>query len=89
MAMAGGYILADELARQPDHKAAFAAYQDFLKPQVDKRRRDVARFAGIFLPSNNSWPWLRRLVIKLLFSRALIGYGLAAFGTNSALRRRA
>ena len=85
MAMAGGYVLAQELARQPDHAAAFAAYQNFLKPHVDKRRRDAARFAGMFVPSQRSRPWLRRLALKLLFSAPLIKIGLRFFGTKSVL----
>ena len=88
MAMAGGYVLAEELARHADHAAAFAAYQNFLKPHVDKKQRDAARFAGLFVPKPNSWPWLRRLTIKLLFSRALIKFGLATFGMKSVLAGR-
>jgi 2-polyprenyl-6-methoxyphenol hydroxylase-like FAD-dependent oxidoreductase len=85
MAMAGGYVLAHELARRPDHATAFTAYQNFLKPHVDKRRRDAARFAGIFVPSARSRPWLRRLALKLLFSAPLIKFGLRFFGTKSVL----
>ncbi|MEJ2379103.1 MAG: FAD-dependent monooxygenase [Pseudolabrys sp.] len=85
MAMAGGYVLAEELARHADPAAAFAAYQDRLKPHVDKKQRGAARFAGLFVPKRNSWPWLRRLTIKLLFSRALLRLGLGAFGTKSVL----
>ena len=89
MAMAGGYVLAQELARQADHTAAFAAYQAFLKPSVDKKRKDAARFAGLFVPSARSHPWLRRLVLRLLFSRPLIGPGLKFFGANSVIAGRA
>lgn len=90
MAMAAGYVLAQEIARRPDdHAAAFAAYQDFLKPHVDKRRRDAARLARIFVPSTRSRPWLRRLAIRLLFSRPLIRPGLALFGTTSVIAGRA
>ena len=88
MAMAGGYILAQELARQSDHGAAFAAYQAFLKPPVDKKQKDAARFAGLFVPSARSHPWLRRLFIRALFSRALIGPGLKFFGADSCLADR-
>jgi len=38
MAMARGYVLAQELARHSDYGAAFEAYQVFLKPPVDKSR---------------------------------------------------
>ena len=64
MAMAGAYVLAEELGRHADHAAAFAAYQQFLKPRVDKKQRDAARFARLFVPSRRSRPWLRRLVAQ-------------------------
>ena len=86
MAMAGAYVLAQELKRQGGHTAAFAAYQDFLKPHVERKQRDAARFARLFVPSARSRPWLRRLTLRALFSRPLIGYGLALFGVRSALR---
>jgi 2-polyprenyl-6-methoxyphenol hydroxylase-like FAD-dependent oxidoreductase len=88
MAMAGGYVLAQQLTRQPDHASAFAAYQDFLKPYVDKRQKDAARFAGLFVPKPNSWPWLRHLTIRLIFSRALLGLVLRSFGSRSVLSGR-
>ena len=69
--------------------AAFAAYQSFLKPPVDKKQNDAARFAGLFVPSARSHPWLRRLILRLLFSRALIRPGLAFFGANSVIAGRA
>jgi 2-polyprenyl-6-methoxyphenol hydroxylase-like FAD-dependent oxidoreductase len=89
MAMAGGYLLADALVRHPDYAIAFTAYQDILKPPVEKRQRDAARFAALFVPQRNSWPWLRHLVIRLFFSRPLIRYGLGSFGTRSVLPRPA
>jgi 2-polyprenyl-6-methoxyphenol hydroxylase-like FAD-dependent oxidoreductase len=88
MAMAGGYVLAAELARQDDHAAAFAAYQNFLKPYVDKKQKDAARFAGMFVPKPDSWPWLRRLAIRLLFARPLIDLVLLSFGAKSVLASR-
>ena len=88
MAMAGGYVLAEELSRHDDPGAAFAAYQDRLKPSVDKKQRDAARFAGLFVPKPNSWPWLRRLTIRLFFSPPLLRLGLSSFGTKSVLAER-
>jgi len=88
MAMAGGYVLAQELARQPNHETAFAAYQNFLRPHVERRRKDAARFAGLFVPGARSRSWLRRRVIKLLFSNAGLKYGLRFFGSKSALAGR-
>jgi len=85
MAIAGGYVLAQELARQSDHETAFAAYQIFLRPHVERRRKDAARFADLFVPGARSRPWLRRLIIKLLFSKAVLKYGLRFFGSKSVL----
>jgi 2-polyprenyl-6-methoxyphenol hydroxylase-like FAD-dependent oxidoreductase len=88
MAMAGGYVLAQELAKQDDHAAAFAAYQNVLKPPIDKKQRDAARFAGLFVPKPESWPWLRRLAIQLIFSRPLIDLVLVSFGSKRILAGR-
>ena len=88
MAMAGGYVLAEELARHDDHAAAFAAYQAALKPSVDKKQKSAARFAPFFVPRPGSWPWLRRLAIKLIFARPLIDLILVSFGSRSVLPDR-
>jgi 2-polyprenyl-6-methoxyphenol hydroxylase-like FAD-dependent oxidoreductase len=64
MAMAGGYALVHELAKQDDHEAAFATYQNVLKPPVDRQRRDAVRFADLFVPGVRSRPWLRRRVVN-------------------------
>jgi len=85
MAMAGGYVLARELARHGDHAAAFAAYQDVLKPAVDKRQRDAVRFVGLFVPGAGSRPWLRRLTIRLFFSPPVVRFAFGLFGSKSAL----
>jgi hypothetical protein len=52
---------------------------------VTKKQKSAARFAGLFVPTKNSRPWLRRLVIRAMFSKALIGIGLRSFGTRSVL----
>jgi 2-polyprenyl-6-methoxyphenol hydroxylase-like FAD-dependent oxidoreductase len=88
MAMADAYLLAEALARESDHQAAFSTYQAFMKPAVDKRQRDAARFAGMFVPSPRSRPWLRRLTIELFFSAAVLRFGLALFGSKSVLAAR-
>lgn len=88
MAMAGAYVLAQELARQPDHQAAFAAYQDFLKPAVDKRQRDAVRFVDLFVPTAKSRPWLRRLTLRVFFSPLVLRFALGLFGSKSVLAGR-
>jgi 2-polyprenyl-6-methoxyphenol hydroxylase-like FAD-dependent oxidoreductase len=89
MAMAGGYILAQELSRHTDHTAAFAAYQAFLKPMVEKKQKDAARFARIFVPAERSRPWLRRLGLRLFFSKLTLRYALKLFGAENAIGERA
>lgn len=88
MAMAGAYVLAQELARHDDHAAAFAAYQNFMKPAIEKRQKSARQFAGLFVPSKNSREWLRRLFIRLFFSPPLLAMGLRFFGTKSILAGR-
>jgi 2-polyprenyl-6-methoxyphenol hydroxylase-like FAD-dependent oxidoreductase len=86
MAMAGAYVIARELKRHDgDSAAAFAAYQAMLKPAVTKRQRDAAAMARYFIPSARSRPWLRRLVIKLMFSAPVLPLMFRWFGARSVL----
>ena len=39
LALLGAYVLAGELARCDDHRAAFAAYESFMRPHVRKAQR--------------------------------------------------
>jgi 2-polyprenyl-6-methoxyphenol hydroxylase-like FAD-dependent oxidoreductase len=87
MAMAGAYILTTELERYPgDHRSAFEAYEKFLKPFVRQKQDYAMEFSKIFLPSQTSRMWLRRLVMKLLFNRFYLKYELASFGSQSLLK---
>ncbi len=87
MAMAGAYVLATELKRHDgDHAAAFAAYESVLKKPVATKQRDAALFAKVFMPTARSRPWLRRLVIKAMFSEPVLKYAFRSFGSRSALR---
>jgi 2-polyprenyl-6-methoxyphenol hydroxylase-like FAD-dependent oxidoreductase len=85
MAMAGAYVLAKELARHDDHRDAFAAYQAAIKPHVDRKQRDAASFAGVFVPSRRSRPWLRRLAFKTIFSAIGLPLMMRWFGGRSVL----
>jgi 2-polyprenyl-6-methoxyphenol hydroxylase-like FAD-dependent oxidoreductase len=85
MAMAGAYVLAQELARHDDHRAAFAAYERTIKPQVDRKQKESAAFAKIFVPNRRSRRWLRRLTLWAMFSRIGLPLAMRAFGTRSVL----
>lgn len=86
MAMAGAYVIASELERyNGNYAAAFAAFEAKLKPAVAARQEDAATFAKVFIPSAQSRPWLRRLVIKALFSPLVLPLVFRAFGAKSVL----
>jgi 2-polyprenyl-6-methoxyphenol hydroxylase-like FAD-dependent oxidoreductase len=87
MAMAGAYVIARELNRHDgDYETAFGAYEAKLKPEVKARQDDAATFARSFIPSKNSRPWLRRLVIRLMFSALVLPLAFRWFGAKSVLR---
>ena len=86
MAMAGAYVLAQELARAAnDHAAAFAAYQRQLMPAIEKKQRDAAWLAKMFVPTAQSRPWLRRAVVRAILSVPLARYTMAHSGAASVL----
>ena len=85
MAMAGAYVLAEELARNDNHREAFAAYQAAIKPHVDRKQKESAAFANVFVPSIRSQPWLRRLAIRAMFSGIGLPLAMKWFGTRSVL----
>ena len=86
MAMAGAYVIARELERyNGNYAAAFTAYEAKLRPAVAKRQEDAATFAKVFIPSARSRPWLRRLVIKVIFSPLIMPLVFKAFGAKSVL----
>jgi 2-polyprenyl-6-methoxyphenol hydroxylase-like FAD-dependent oxidoreductase len=86
MGMAGAYLLASELHKADgDHKTAFPAYQQMLKPEIDRRQKDARGLAGSFVPRNNLeiaishfflnaafWPGFRSLFAKQIGARSLI-----------------
>ncbi len=87
IAMAGAYVLAREISRHGagNYARAFAAYEALLKPAVDKRQRDAATFAKVFVPSSRSRPWLRRLTIRLMFNPLVLPLVFRWFGAKSVL----
>ncbi|HTP01164.1 MAG TPA: FAD-dependent monooxygenase [Anaerolineales bacterium] len=69
MGMAGAYLLADELYKADgDYKVAFPAYQERLKPEIDRKQKEARGLAGSFVPRNN----LEIAMAHLLFNTALL-----------------
>jgi 2-polyprenyl-6-methoxyphenol hydroxylase-like FAD-dependent oxidoreductase len=73
MGMAGAYLLAEELHKADgDYKAAFPAYQQRLKPEIDRRQKEARGLAGSFVPENNFAIAMTHLFLKAMF---LPGFG--------------
>jgi 2-polyprenyl-6-methoxyphenol hydroxylase-like FAD-dependent oxidoreductase len=78
MAMAEAYTLAGELhAAGGDHRRAFAAYEEKLRPYVERKQKAARGFAGSFVPKTAFGLWLRNLSLdaagKLGLTRLLFG----------------
>jgi 2-polyprenyl-6-methoxyphenol hydroxylase-like FAD-dependent oxidoreductase len=86
MGMAGAYLLASELHKaNGDYKIAFPAYQQTLKPEIERRQKDARGLAGSFVPRNKFeiaishfllnaafWPVFRSLFAKQIGVKSLI-----------------
>jgi len=69
MGMAGAYLLAEELHKAAgDHTVAFPAYQQRLKPEIDRRQKQARGLAGSFVPRNR----FQIALAHLLFNVALL-----------------
>ena len=84
MAMAGAYVLAQELQRYDgNHAAAFTAYEAMMKPEIAARQENAATFAKVFIPTAQSKPWLRRLAIQTMFNPLVLPFAFRFFGSKS------
>jgi 2-polyprenyl-6-methoxyphenol hydroxylase-like FAD-dependent oxidoreductase len=86
MGMAGAYLLAFELHKADgDYETAFPAYQEMLKPEIERRQKDARGLAGSFVPRNKFevamshfflnaafWPVFRSLFAKQIGVKSLI-----------------
>jgi 2-polyprenyl-6-methoxyphenol hydroxylase-like FAD-dependent oxidoreductase len=86
MAMAGAYVIAQELERYSgDHLSAFSIYQQFLKPFVEKKQNDAIRLAGQFVPNSRLKLVFRYPLLRVIFSELFMGYFLKSLGSKSIL----
>ncbi|HJS19059.1 MAG TPA: FAD-dependent monooxygenase [Anaerolineales bacterium] len=68
MGMAGAYLLADELYKADgDYNVAFPAYQEKLKPEIERRQKEARGLAGGFVPDNRFGIALTYLFLKVMF----------------------
>src|SRR3569623_1500087 len=78
MAMAEAYTLAGEMhAAGGNHAAAFAAYEQRLRPYVERKQKGARGFAASFVPKTAAGLWLRNASInaanRLGLTRRLFG----------------
>lgn len=67
VAMTAAYVLAGELHRaNGDYRTAFRAYEDILRPFVERKQRAAEGFAKSFLPRTALGVWVRNKVTKLM-----------------------
>lgn len=77
MAVAGAYVLAEELAASGGIEAALARYEQRLRPAIERQQRAAQRMARWFVPDDE-----RHLVVRDLITRA------AAWPVVAAVLRR-
>jgi 2-polyprenyl-6-methoxyphenol hydroxylase-like FAD-dependent oxidoreductase len=85
-AMGGAYILAEELGKVEDHRAAFAAYERRVRPFVEDKQRKAQRFARTFVPGSRLGVQLSYLTMKLMFTPLLARFIGKQFGFDSLLQ---
>ena len=67
VAMVGAYILASELATSPDDlPAAFARYEQRLRPYATRCQKGAARVGGFFAPRTRPGLWMRDAMYRAL-----------------------
>lgn len=78
MAMAEAYTLAGELdAAGEDYERAFQAYEQRLRPYVERKQKGARGFASSFVPKSTWGLWLRSMILnavtRLGLTRLLFG----------------
>lgn len=66
LAMLGAYVLAGEIARAPDHRQAFAAYEQRLRAFMEHKQRNARRFASQFVPGSELGLLVRRWITRVM-----------------------
>lgn len=66
MAMAGAYMLAEELSQHDDFRPAFVNYERRLRPPVEDTQRKAKNVASSFVPNSNLKIFLLTSMMKML-----------------------
>jgi 2-polyprenyl-6-methoxyphenol hydroxylase-like FAD-dependent oxidoreductase len=65
MAMAGAYVLAEELDRGADIEAALARYEERMRPHIEKKQRAGRKMARWFVPETRFSIALRDFAMRI------------------------
>jgi 2-polyprenyl-6-methoxyphenol hydroxylase-like FAD-dependent oxidoreductase len=86
MAMAGGFVITNELKRHGgDHTRAFDAYERFMHPIIDRKQEQAVRLAQAFVPPTSRQMLFRYLLLRLIFSPLFIRWFFSRLGGKSVL----
>ncbi|GAA0950184.1 FAD-dependent monooxygenase [Nonomuraea longicatena] len=85
MAMAGAYILAEELASDAGHERAFARYQARMYPEVRRRQNNALLYARLLVPATPAGVTAQSLVSRVLARQAFAPLLRRQFGSESIL----
>ncbi|HEX6292909.1 MAG TPA: FAD-dependent monooxygenase [Herpetosiphonaceae bacterium] len=83
LALVGAYVLAGELARHANHRDAFAAYEQRLRPYVELAQKLPPGVPWIAHPQTRNGIALLHLVLRLA-SSPLVRHHVGALGSSSA-----
>lgn len=85
-AMGGAYILAEELGKTDDVRAACTAYERRVRPFVEDKQRKARRFARTFVPGSRLGVRISHLTMRLMFTPLLARFIGKQFGFDSLLQ---
>jgi 2-polyprenyl-6-methoxyphenol hydroxylase-like FAD-dependent oxidoreductase len=72
LAMTEAYVLAGELARaEGDHREAFDAYEDRLRPFIQGKQGGARKFVSFFAPRTSLGIWFRNVAMRTVNVPAL------------------
>jgi hypothetical protein len=89
MALAGGYVLAEELGTTEDWRQALATYEARVKPQMDIRQVKAHDFAKRFVPGTKAAVKAQTALLKLISYHAFSGLLKTQFVGDSFLQTAA
>jgi 2-polyprenyl-6-methoxyphenol hydroxylase-like FAD-dependent oxidoreductase len=85
MAMAGAYVLAEELASGGGHVRAFTRYQERMRAEVSRRQRNAQLFTRSLVPGTRPAVAAQSLIQRLIMREAFAPLLRRRFGAGSIL----